>query len=842
MLPDSWSVSPATSPSQRVTSILRRSSSEPSPRQGVRARVAAVLGILLGAACSGDGTGPGEPTRITIEPSAPVALYVGDTLQVRATITGTPRNRVVYNSSAPGIVEIDPERGLARALMPGEAVINGLSAIDPRIVAQLQVTVAPDPVATLEFVALATVGGEALPLDAVEGRVVARLRLRPGNARRLEIRLREEAVCTEELTPAPPGTEADERLVDCEFDTGAFDDESGAVRFANGAALLQAVLLAVGDREVGSLSPLALELQNRPRIAASIEAERTARDSEGAQWLGGSLVVTAVPVLYDGGEVASVRMTFASGNGGDSIAASAAGSPFTFIVPGNGILAGVTDPALRFTLTSTTRDGDPGPRGESPRVRYDAQGPTPGALRPREWIGDATRFIDLYSRDGESDSGVGRVRVDFTAGDPRSTPAEILASGTPVERGGDLEQGAAGSYRLVAHVCDVLDNCVLADGFDFGVDLTPPLVEGLVPGNHAVNPGEDLVAALRDDLSGFPDRPLEVSVRRLRGGEPAACGPLVEGIDLPGRPAGSACVADTVTNQVAVPRSTGGYYHYAVVGIDRAGNRSAHVDRIILVDLEPPVIGGIALVGRAEPGVDAPVDIDVSDDVDLHIVDLAFVFAAGDGVLALPFAPGVTLGTPFGEVLTASERVRVTNPFVRTLTLAGAGQGRPTHLADSLRVTARDVAGLQARRSLALTPADYGGDTTTTDPFPRFSAASVAVDRVSICTEACADGDPTVARVSVRVDGESGTGRPFARLHVMLLDPSGEMLHVGDLPGSESSIINVGNRSSYEYNVDLTPPPGLAGDYNVIAVGVNSRGNALATDLANAPAITLYAR
>ena len=767
---------------------------------------------------------------------------MGDTLRVRATITGTTHNRVIYNSTAPGIVEIDSEGGLARALAPGEAVLNGLSAIDPRIVAQLQVTVVPDPASTVEFVALATVGGEALPLDAVEGRVTARLGLSPGNARRAEVRLRDEVVCSEVLVPAPPGTESEERFLDCDFDTGAFDAASGDVRFANGPALLQAVLLAAGDREVGSLPPLALELRNRSRIAASIEAERSAQDAEGAEWLGGSLVLKAVPVLFDGGEIASVAMALTGGNAPDTSAVATTGTPFTFTLAADGVLAGVTDPALRFALTSTTPGGEAGPRGESPRVRYDAQGPTPGVLRPREWIGDATRFIDLYARDGESDAGVGRVRVDFVAGDPRSTPAEILSSGTPVERGGDLEQSAAGSYRLVAHVCDVLDNCVLADGFDFGVDLTPPLLEGVLPGDRAINPDEDLVAALRDDLSGFGERPLEVSVRRLRSGEPAVCGPRVEGVDLPGRSSGSACVADTVANPVPVPRTTGGYYHYSVVGMDRAGNRSARVERIILVDLEPPVISSMRLVSAAEPGVDAPIEIDVSDDVDLHNVDLAFVFADGDSVLALPFNPAAVLGTPFDEVLDAAGRVRITTPFVRTLTLAGAGQGRPTHLVDSLRASARDAAGLQARRSLPLAPSDYGGDNSTGDPFPRFSSASVTVDRTSICTAGCAEGDPTVARVFVRVEGESGTGRPFARLHVMLLDAAGEFLHIGDLPGSESSIINVGNRSSYEYSVDVTPSQGRAGEYRVIAVGVSSRGNALATDLVNAPAVTLYAR
>lgn len=801
----------------------------------------AVALVLLWGACSDTGTGPTEPTRISITPDGGASLWIGDTLRVRATITGPQNHQVIYRSSAPEVAEVDPQTGLIAARAPGEAAISGFSSIDPRIIAELRVTVLEDPAASAEFLSIATESGEALPIGEIEGAVVARMRLQPGNARRFEARLREETVCTIELSPPAPGVAAEERTIECEFDTGAFDEGTGEVRFANGTAMLDAVLLAGGQRQVAAMPAVTLGLRNAPRVVGEIVGERSAADAEGAEWLGGDLTLRAIPVMYDGGEVAEVRMTVDRAAVRDTTATSAGPASFEFVLHGSGILAGVTDPDFTVKFTSTTPSGEPGPGGVSQRVRYDAAPPTPGTLRAREWVGEGTRFIDLYSREGERDDGVGRVRPIFIAGDPRATPAEIAAGGTGVERGGDLEQAGAGSHRLVARVCDALENCVLADGFDFGVDLTPPLLEGIDVEDRRVNPSGPAVASLRDDLSGFGDRPLEAIVRRLQGAAPPVCGPTVDGIDLPGRPAGNACAPDTVAAVLDLPHTAPGYYRYTLTALDRAGNRSGVLERILLVDHTPPTISGIVFAGPLAPGEPATFRIEAVDDVDLHMVASRFVFSAADGVVAIPFTDAHGVGTPFEEPLVGSRRIDEEVPFVRTLTLPGSAQ-RSTHLVDSLRATARDAAGHAVHRSLRLNPGDYGGDTSVADPYPRYSSPAVTLDRTTVCAAGCGGGDPTSVRAAVRIEGESGTGRPFARLHLLLRDETGVLVHAADVPGSEVSIVNVGNRSSYEYTLDLTPPAGSAGEFTVVAVGVNSRGNALATALTAGPALTLYTR
>lgn len=805
------------------------------------AGAAAFLLLLLWGACSDSGTGPSEPTRIAIAPDGDASLWIGDTLRVHATITGTQHNRVTYRSSAPEIAEVDPENGLVTARSAGTAAISGVSAIDPRIFAELHLTVLDDPAAAVEFQAIATEGGAALPIDEVEGAVVARMRLLPGNARRFEARLRDDTVCSAELSPPAPGSVAEERTVECAFDTGGFDESTGEVRFPNGPALLEAVLVASGDRQVAVMPRVTIGLRNRPRIAGRIIAERTASDGEGAEWLGGDLTLRAVPVLYDGGEVEGVSMAVDRPSVPDTSATTSGSPPFEFILPAEGVLAGVTDPAFEVELTSTTVSGDAGPTGRSQRIRYDAAPPEPGSMRAREWVGEATRFIDLYSREGERDEGVGKVRASFIAGDPRGTRAEIAANGTPVERGGDLEQAGAGSYRLVARVCDALENCVLADGFDFGVDLTPPILEGIDLPDRSVNPQGEAIASLRDDLSGFGDRPLEVAVRRLSGGTDAACGPTVDGIDLPGQTAGGTCAPDTVPIQLDLPHTAPGYYQYSLTALDRAGNRSAGLERMLLVDHSAPSIPRIDFTTPVTPGEAAGFRIEATDDVDLHLVELRFVYPAADGPVAIPFTGTRLIGTPFELPLIATAQVDEEVPFVRTLTVPVEGQ-RSTHLVDSIRATARDAAGHPVHRSVRLSPEEYGGDTSVTDPFPRYSSSQATLDRTAVCTAACGAGDPGSVRVTVRIEGESGTGRPFARLHLLLRNASGALIHAADIAGSEASIVNVGNRSSYEYSLNLTPQVGLTGEFTVVAVGVNSRGNALTTDLEAGPALSLYAR
>ena len=808
---------------------------------------AAALLLFLGGGCGDDGTGPGLPPRISITPEAPVALYIGDTLTVRATIRNMVHAGVTYTSSDPEVVAVDENTGVVTAIAPGEAWVSGVSVIDPRINARVDVTVLPDLAADVTIRAVLGSGGAEVDPAAVAGDLAVALSVSPGNALGLELSLGDEVVCEEPFTPPSAGGPPPAAVeVDCSFATGAFDPADGTPRFLNGDHPLTARLVASGERTLAGTPEQVLTLQNPSVVAGVVTAARAAVDAAGNAWSGGDLAVRAIPVLYDAQEaVGSITLAYGAPGGRDTTATDAA-APYEFTLPAAGILAGVTDAALRITLTSSTSDGGTGPAGGTEPVRFDGAPPVPGSFIAREWIGAQTRFVDTYSAAGESDAGVGRVHLKFFAGDPTLAPPALAANGQAVVVGADLSQAAAGSYRVVARVCDGLDNCTLLGGFLFGVDLTAPIVESVSIADRARNPGADLLLGIRDDLSGFAEAPLETTALLLDASPAtAACGPAVEAMDLPGRPLGGVCAPDTVGNPVRVPRTTAGYYTYSVVAFDRAGNRSAQVNREILVDLQPPDIGPLQVPTPLEPGATVVVTALVGDDVEMMEVDFALVFPlpGGTGALAVPFGPPTSVGVPFDDALTTEAEAAASVPVVRTLTFANTAPGaRPTVLLDSMRAGARDAAGLSASTGRNLSPSDYGGDASTADPYQRFATAALSVDRTSVCTGGCSPSDPADVRLTVRVDGESGTGIPFAQIHFYRRADDGSLSHLGSRAGGEATITNAGNRSTYTYTFDHSPPPFLVGEYAIVAVGVNSRGSALATPLATAPRVTFYAR
>src|SRR5690606_36741581 len=132
--------------------------------------------------------------------------------------------------------------------------------------------------------------------------------------------------------------------------------------------------------------------------------------------------------------------------------------------------------------------------------------------------------------------GVGRVQARFFAGDPILSDTALVTRGRLVTRGAELQPGGFGAYRVAALVCDALENCVPAEGFSFGVDLSAPTVEEVSVVDRAVNPEGNLTLLLQDDLSGFAPRSVEATVLSLDDDPATAeCGPGVDGLDLPGR-------------------------------------------------------------------------------------------------------------------------------------------------------------------------------------------------------------------------------------------------------------------------------------------------------------------
>lgn len=802
-----------------------------------------VLVLICLAACGEDSTGTDLRPEIDIEPVGPVGLYVGDTITIRATVRNLSGTGVQYVSSAPEVVEVDGESGLVTAVAPGDATVTGYSAIDPRVSAQTQFTVHQDLPAAAHLEWFRDPDGEAVDVAAAGGMLTARFAITPGNARRLEVRLRERLVCEATYNPVP-GQVPPDTSFECFIDTAAFDSATAEPHFLNGGAALHATLLGSGDRPLASFEGLELSLANRARIATAVQWDRTALDAGGESWTSGDATISAVPVRYaPGATFAEVHLHYRTPTGTDTAAVETSGPPFNFRLPATGILRNVTDPLFRVLLTSFDTDGEAGPEEWTAAVRYDAAAPRPGRLLPRDWIGKEVEFAAQYDAEGEGDDGVGGVHVRFHAGEPDLTPDQIVSSGDEVRTGADLGESGPEAYRLAGAVCDALDNCAVLDGFSFGVDLNPPTIDSFSLPQHAVNAGADLTVTVSDSHSGIEERPLEVYAYLIDANSTAGrCGPTVEGIDLPGQTKGGECAPDTVATTLPVPRSTTGYFRYSIQALDRAGNRSEAAERVVLIDHEPPSIGELTLPSVGAPGASLPLSVEVSDNLDLASVDFQFGFPAGRaGRVALPVLEPLNLGVPFEEPLLTRETVTRDLALVRTLTL-GEQPGRTTVLADSIVAEVGDVAGHRAATSAALLPAHLGGDLSVTDPFPRYATPAVSVEDDEVCISGC-DGDGAGAiSLTMQIEGEGGSGRPFAQVNFLLRDQKGDLVVIATLPGEDATIANVGNRSTFRYSLQWQPGSIPMGEYSVVAVGINSRGNALASDLLNGPRLRLFAR
>src|SRR5690606_1762848 len=151
----SLTVSRSRGRAQDLSKPQENHSSRPA-RLALRRRLCVALCLILLAACGDDGTGPGLRPSVAITPDQPVALYVGDPLTVRATIRNMSHTGVTYRSSDPEVVDIDTETGFATARSPGSARLAGISAIDPRVFAEIEVTVLPDLPASLTLTELTT--------------------------------------------------------------------------------------------------------------------------------------------------------------------------------------------------------------------------------------------------------------------------------------------------------------------------------------------------------------------------------------------------------------------------------------------------------------------------------------------------------------------------------------------------------------------------------------------------------------------------------------------------------------------------------------------------------------
>lgn len=788
-------------------------------------------------------TGPWEPeeqpsnsldvrarVEVEVSPSGTVDLLVGDTLSIRG-VGASVGADLVFTTSDSLVVAV-ASGGQLSAISVGEARISAAPRGSTRFRVVLSVTVRSSGPSSVEIVRVSEAGepgeGESEDVGRVSGRVNVQVRYVRGDALALRLRLEDEIACESVLDrSADRGAPRAERLFDCSFDSAAFDTITGTPFWMNGANPLVAELVGGGGRVLYSSVPRSVELENRSFLLTRIVETRAASDSAGRRWVAGDVTAEALPVLFEReGVTRSVSFAIRRPGGMERLG-EASRFPFRQRISREalGVAEGVP---FRILGSSRLADGSAGPAGESEDLRADHTPPAGGRIEARPWIGAQTEFRSLYVSGSAVDAGVGSIIHHFYAGSPRAAASTIVRTGQRVTRGSELAESGEGGYQLVHEICDVLGNCRIGDTFAFGVDLQPPTLVDLDPGRGGVNPQGGLRYAVTDERSGVTSEPLAVSVTALLPNEAAPlCGPRVEGMDLPGVWRAGACWPETVGATVPVPRQTEGYFLYRIEAVDRAGNRSAPVERRILIDRRPPTITHFTLPARFTPGEEFTASASVIDNVDLGALELLAVFRGPQGQpIALPQAR-VLLGSPNQGVLSRARTVTTRAPFIRTLTVPGPGGASTTMLLDSLRLSVTDAADFAATRSVAISPAAYGGNVSSTNPFAAGTTLVQQFGATRVCAARCISADARGTTATVRFTGPAGAA-PLARVSLYLRAADGTVASVG--AATVFSVTETGTQRTYTFSIPFTPQPGTEGRYSAFVVGVTPAGNALKTD------------
>ena len=478
------------------------------------------------------------------------------------------------------------------------------------------------------------------------------------------------------------------------------------------------------------------------------------------------------------------------------------------------------------------------------------------------------------------DLGVDAQTTTFQAG----TAAGSL---TTVENGGQLpESQVASTYLLAATTTDALQNsrtvfatdvatCVSGSSTSvtaanlqpqagscagvtavqrFGVDITPPtLTVTAGPPNNGANDGTVYTFSFNDvgssptaGPSGFSANPVSIRVERV-----LATGTTCFG-DAGAANANCSFVADDGT--VTLPAGEA-YFRTTAFVTDQAGNTSAEIVRMTLIDVTAPVVGGIVAPSTITGGQNITLTASASDNVELGDVQAAIQYGAV-ATLGFDRRALATYGPTPDLVNSTTIQYQLDN-FIHSIETTTAA-GRPTGvitLADQAEFDVRDMAGVVdnvacppnaasfcdvTTQSLVANVAAQNTSWSTSNPtFASANAAhgnfvQLAPNPATVCNgatgAACAAGTSTSTTLRATATGPNTTfANPFARVLFFYIDAAGRAQLIGTATPSASDNTITATRT-WTYSATFTPNGFAPAGYQTFALGVDTQGRALMTN------------
>jgi hypothetical protein len=393
----------------------------------------------------------------------------------------------------------------------------------------------------------------------------------------------------------------------------------------------------------------------------------------------------------------------------------------------------------------------------------------------------------------------------------------------------------------------------------FGIDVTAPtcaFIDTPDVGNVLVtelNPegGDQFVISFSDSAtppggpSGFPLNPV-VRTQILRtatnptGGTAAGC--------LVGTFNTTTGACDPVaggSNDPFNPGDTDGYATETATVRDQAGNACGPLTRTGLDDDIAPTVGAVSGPSIIPAGNNAVTfTAGAIDNVDLGTAQAQFDYGAV--VTNLRTGATTTLGTFGFDVFSTAATVTVTDPqFIRSVetTAAGVPTGVVTNASDvDLIVT--DVAGNTTTQTTSIAASvaaggSFGPYSTNNPALTNFSMTST---QPVLCNGDNAAGtqttpcpiNPTSTTLTAVATGPQGTfANPFQRVNFYYQNAvaGSPTVLIGTGSVSVTDITTPPGERRYSYTTPWSPAGLAAGSYNVFALGVDSQGRALQSNV-----------
>ena len=483
---------------------------------------------------------------VTVSPNS-LNLKVGDKITLAVSVdadAGVTNRTVTWKSSNTAVATVD-NTGTVTAVTGGTATIVATSAQDPTVSGAAVVTVANTVPASVTIgqinQTVCVVGGACTSLPAnlsnVANQLDVTLNVDPGTQTLAGVDLimncggADTVVATQNIGAGDkaPVAEESNAPVTLSFNTAAFTAATGAVAFKNGQCTIKARARTTAGTQVASTTQT-LTLNNADVVnvttttTPSTGQNASAAGANGLVWRAGAVNVTAIPVMYSGGTIASGTVSLVNGasaahnptqygqNGvlvpsGQPVATLANVTPTSGVITvtfpnstsATGGVGGASVDSLFTVVTTVASTGNAGPTVTLPVaptpaaafIRLDNKAPDVATVAPtvnfnvqnaqNGWVG--TAFV--FSTSGSSKAitlDAATTQADWGGVDVVKVNTQFRAAGSGASfvtfaKTTDLtETASATAYELRLQVCDALNNCVNSTpaGNLFVVDLTAP--------------------------------------------------------------------------------------------------------------------------------------------------------------------------------------------------------------------------------------------------------------------------------------------------------------------------------------------------------------------------------